>query len=437
MTNILYLNDARGEYPHSYYAASIPSTDFLPPFKSLDGDLTADICVVGAGFAGLSAAIKLRQKGLDVVLVDANRVGWGASGRNGGQLGSGQRVGQKTLEKMVGRDDAKKLWQLAQDSKQTVHDFIAEFGIDCEYQSGIFNVDHKAGYVAQTKTEVDYLNEAYGYDNVRFVDRDELRTFLGTDAYFGGSLDTGSGHIHPLKLALGMAKAAQGLGVKIFEKTEVTNLKPGAKIVAETKSGSVTASHVILACNGYLGMLNRKTAGRVMPINSYIVATEPLSEGLANELIANNAAVADSKFVVNYYRLSKDRRLLFGGRESYSYRFSQDIKANVRKPMLNIYPQLKDTKIDYGWGGTLGITMNRMPHFEWLEPNIISVSGFSGHGVAMANLAGTLAAEAIGGTAERFDVMARVPTVPFPGGTLMRAPLLTLAMLYFSLRDKL
>ncbi|MGB8622745.1 MAG: FAD-binding oxidoreductase, partial [Paracoccaceae bacterium] len=252
-----------------------------------------------------------------------------------------------------------------------------------------------------------------------------------------GTLDMGGGHIHPLRFALGLARLARDRGVRIFERSRVTGLSQGDPATVKTDKAQITARNVVMACNGYLGHLQSEVAARVMPINNFIVATEPLSETEAEALIRDNHAVADSKFVINYFRLSQDRRMLFGGGESYGYRFPADIAALVRKPMLEIYPQLKDARIDYAWGGTLGITMNRMPHFARVAGNIISASGYSGHGVAMATLGGKIAAEAIAGQAMKFDLLASVPTQRFPGGAALRWPLLVLAMVWFSLRDRL
>ncbi|MFA5538446.1 MAG: FAD-binding oxidoreductase, partial [Gemmobacter sp.] len=195
------------------------------------------------------------------------------------------------------------------------------------------------------------------------------------------------------------------------------------------------AGHVVLACNGYLGGLEPQVAARVMPINNFIIATEPLG-GRATEILSEPVAVADTRFVVNYWRLSEDGRLLFGGGESYGYRFP-DIVRTVRRPMLQVYPQLADARIDHAWGGTLAITMNRLPCFARPHPNVLSASGYSGHGVAMATMAGKVLAEAVAGRAGRFDLMAGLPAARFPGGGALRWPLLVLAMTWYSLRDRL
>ena len=434
MTDVLFANDKLGQYPPSWYHAT---ANLLPAFPRFSGHQRCDVCVVGGGYSGLSAALALAERGYEVVLLEAHRVGWGASGRNGGQVGSGQRRDQDDLEKMVGLDHAKALWNLAQQSKQEVRDLIQRHAIDCDYKPGIIEADHRARFVAHTRNYVEHLNQHYDYQDIQFLDENEIRHQVNSSAYHGGSLDLGAGHLHPLNFALGLARAAQKSGVRIFEMANVNTIDKGSTVTIHANAGTIKANHVILACNGYLGDLEGTVAARVMPINNFIIATKPLGEEKAKSLIQDNVAVADSKFVVNYFRRSSDNRLLFGGAESYGYRFPKDIAALVRKPMLQIFPQLKDTAIDFAWGGTLAITINRMPHFARVSDNILSISGYSGHGVAMATLAGKLAAEAISGTAERFDIMAKVPSPRFPGGAALRWPLLVLAMMYYSLRDRL
>ena len=432
--NILYANDERGVYPPSYYHATATK---LAPFAALDQDIKCDVCVVGAGYTGLSAALHLAQKDYNVVLLDAHRVGWGASGRNGGQLGSGQRVDQQSLERMVGLEAARDLWQLAQQSNQLVKDLIARHDIACDLKPGVLHADTRARFAAHSRREVDHLRTVYGYEDIRFIDRDEMRAMIASPAYYSGTLDRGAAHLHPLNFALGLARAVKDAGVRIFEQSEVVDVQTGDPVVIVSTGGKVRAKFAILACNGYLGALDKKISARVMPINNFIIATRPLSEVEAKRLIRDDVAVADSQFVINYFRLSADRRLLFGGGETYGYRFPRDIKAFVRRPMARIFPQLRDIDIDYGWGGTLGITMNRMPYLDRLGANILTASGYSGHGLGMATLAGAVLAEAIDGTAARFDLLQSVPTRQFPGGMIARAPLLALAMFYYSMRDKL
>lgn len=431
-SNLLYSNDVASEYPDSWYASNV---HFPTAYPQLKDQLYCDVCVIGGGFTGLSAAIGLREAGLDVILLDAHRVGWGASGRNGGQLGTGQRVEQDELELQYGQTQAQALWALAQRSKQLVHDLIDRYDIACDYQPGIIHADHKARYTASTERYVEKLNRDYGYSQIEFAASGHTADLLGTDAYYSCAIDTGAGHLHPLKFALGLANAANKAGVRIFESTEVKKISYKKPVELQTDSGNVTARNLIFACNGYLGNLNSDIAKRVMPINNYIIATEPLSVDRCTSLIRNNMAVADSRFVVNYFRKSSDNRLLFGGRESYGYRFPGDIKSFVRKAMVNVYPDLAHSRIDFGWGGTLAITMNRLPHLTSVNDNVYSASGYSGHGVGMATLSGQLLAQTISGDHGGFNIMAGIEHRRFPGGVKLRSPLLKLAMLYYSIRD--
>ena len=431
--DLLFSNDRRGEYPPSWYAATATP---LPPFAPLKGETRADICVVGGGYTGLSAALHLAEAGFDVVLAEAQRVGFGASGRNGGQLGSGQRVEQDALERLMGDPEAAKLWTLAEEAKALVRDLIKRHGIDCDLKPGVAHFGFTAAEMDELHHYADHLNTRYGYDRIEKLDRATGQALCPSPAYAGGTLDMGAGHLHPLNYSLGLARAAQGSGVRIHEATQVRRIDEGRPAVLHTDQGRITADHVILACNGYLGGLSRKVAARVMPINNFIAATEPLGDAAA-KVLTRDVAVADTKFVVNYFRLSADGRLLFGGGESYGYRFPADIAAKVRKPMTGIFPHLQDVRIDYAWGGTLAITIRRMPFLARLAPNMLSASGYSGHGVGTATHAGKLMALAIQGEAEGFDTLSRVPTPAFPGGPALRNPLLVLAMSWYALRDRL
>ena len=430
----LHGNDRQGQYPDSYYAATINPH---PPLPVLEGDQTCDVCIVGGGYTGLSSALHLRQKGYSVILLEAHRVGWGASGRNGGQVCTGQRLEQDALEKLVGKSEARILWDIAVDGIQLVRDLIAEHAIQCDFKDGTLHADHKRHYVEDSRAYVDKLQDEYGYEHVRFVDEAEVREMVGSPAYYGGMVDMFAGHLHPLNYALGLSDAATAAGARLFENSEVLSVQRGAKVRLATARGRVVADHVIMACNGYIENLMPKIAARVMPMNNYVIATEPLDDATARSLIRDDIGVADSKFVVNYYRFSADQRLLFGGGETYSFKFPEDIKSFVRRPLMEIYPQLKDVRIEYGWGGTLGITVNRMPYFSKIDKTILNASGFSGHGVAIATIAGKILAETIDGQASRFDTMANVPTYPFPGGRHLRHALLVMAMAYYSMRDKL
>ncbi len=431
--DLLYSNDQRGAYPDSWYAATATP---LERFAPLRGETRADVCVIGAGYTGLSAALHLAEAGMDVVLLEAHRVGFGASGRNGGQLGSGQRMHQDDLERLVGAAEAARLWQLGEEAKDLVKALIARHGIDCDLKPGVAWTGSTASEVAHLHEYARMLQDRYGYDALDILDAEGCHALCPSPDYKGGVLDRGAAHLHPLNFALGLARAAAAAGVRIFEDTHVHHVEERQPATVRTDKGRVVADHVVLACNGYLGGLNRKVAARVMPINNFIVATQPLGAE-ADRVLTRDVAVADSKFVVNYFRLSADGRLLFGGGESYGYRFPSDIRAVVRKPMLKVFPHLRDVPLDYAWGGTLAITMKRMPFLARLASNVLSASGYSGHGVGTATHAGQLMALAIRGQSEGFDTMARVPAPAFPGGPALRTPLLTLAMTWFAMRDRL
>lgn len=430
--NLLHANDRAGEHPASWYAATATPH---PRHAPLQGDTRADVCIVGGGYTGLSAALHLAQRGYSVVLLEAHRVGFGASGRNGGQVGSGQRQDQDWLEQAAGKSAARQLWDLGEEAKALVKGLITDHAMPVTFHPGIAHACWTRAEADHARHYAEKLQRDYGYDQITPLTQTEMRGLIGSDAFTGGDIDRGAGHLHPLNYALGLAAAAMQAGVRICETSEVIAIDHGAKPVVRCAQGRVTCDHVILAANGYLGGLAPRVAARVMPINNFVIATEPLGDR-ARDILAEPIAVADTKFVVNYWRLSEDNRLLFGGIETYGYRFPDIIPA-VTKPMLRIYPQLQGTKIDYGWGGTLAITRNRMPCLMRVAPNVLSASGYSGHGVALATLAGRILAEAVAGQSERFDLFGSIPQHPFPGGPAMRWPLLVLAMTWFSLRDRL
>jgi len=431
--NLLYANDMPGQYPASWYAATATPHEAHPP---LQGDVKADVCVVGGGYTGLSAALHLAEAGRDVILLDAQRVGFGASGRNGGQLGSGQRVEQDELEKMLRPEHAARLWDLGQDAKTLVKNLIQKHNINCHIKPGVVSAGSTDAQVRHLHHYADHLQNRYGYNEITALDGAALYDICRSPDYKGGVLDMGAAHLHPLNYVLGLARAAAAAGVRIHEASPAHNIVQGKRPLVQTPVGSVSADHVVLACNGYLGTLNEDVAAKVMPINNFIAATEPLGDRI-KDVMPRDVAVADSRFVVNYFRLSHDGRLLFGGGESYGYRFPQNIAAKVRKPMSEVFPQLRDVRIDYAWGGTLGITMKRLPYVARLTQNILSASGYSGHGIGTATHAGYLMAKAIEGETDGFNAMAAIPTTPFPGGVSMRSPLLALAMVWYATRDRL
>jgi gamma-glutamylputrescine oxidase len=421
-------------HPDSYYVATANASADHP---QLAGSAYADVCVIGGGFTGVSAALHLAERGYDVVLLEAARIGAGASGRNGGQVISGQRRPVAELEKAFGITRARLLWRLAEEAKASVRERIARHAITCDLKPGGLIVAHRPREARRLERDAEHLGEAYDYPHARYVGRAELEEMLATRRYFGGLLDAGACHLHPLNFVLGLTEAAAAAGVRIFERSRVLRIAETRPPVVGTAQGRVEARFVVLAMNGHLGNLVPGLAGWIMPINNFIIATAPLGEAAARALIRNDVAVSDTKFVVDYFRLSADHRLLFGGGETYGPRFPDDIKGFVRQHMLRVFPQLAEIGIDYGWGGTLAITRSRLPHFARVAPELFVAHGYSGQGVALGVLAGKLIAEAIAGTAERFDVMANLRLRPFPGGTLLRRPALIAGMLYYGLRDRL
>ena len=394
------------------------------------------MCIVGGGYTGLSAALHLAERGYSVVLLEARQVGWGASGRNGGQLGTGQRREERELESRFGKDSARQLFGLGLAGRSLVKDLILRHDIDCDLTPGQLLCAARPAHVGDLERRAAKLAQDYAYPHQRVLGRQALREIVDSPGYHGGVLDSGAAHLHPLNYALGLARACVTGGVRIYEHSLVTGYSGATPVIVQTSQGEVRARYLVLGCNGYLGGLEPRIADRIMPINNYLVATAPLGD-LATRLISDPACVHDTLFVVNYYRLSRDGRLIFGGGETYTRDFPADLPGFVRRHMLRVFPQLAAVPIDYAWGGTLAITMNRLPHFGRLAPNVYFAQGYSGHGVSTATLAGQLMAEAIAGTAERFDVFARLPPPPFPGGTLLRWPGQVLGMLWFALRDRL
>ncbi|NND91116.1 MAG: FAD-binding oxidoreductase, partial [Granulosicoccus sp.] len=384
---LLYANDHRGEHAPSWYRTNCP----IPGRAPLEHHISADVCVIGAGFTGLAAALELSGRGYDTVVLDAHRVGWGASGRNGGQLGSGFNMDQLTLEGVMGKPAAHALWQIAQAAKTHIHQLCEAHSIDMDYRPGIIHAQHRRRGVQAMHDYCDHLSRHYGYDAMEPLGLTDVRRRIDSQNYFGGVIDHGAGHIHPLKLASGVAQAAEQAGTRIHELSEVLRIAPCSRSMAQrviTAGGSVLCGKVILAVNGYLDNLHPSLNRWVMPINNFIIVTEHLGERAAS-LLPQDDAVADSRFVVNYFRRVDTDRLLFGGGENYSYRFPVSIERNVRRAMLGIFPQLQDVAIDYAWGGTLAITRNRLPSIRRLSPELYSSGGYSGHGLALAFMYGT------------------------------------------------
>jgi gamma-glutamylputrescine oxidase len=416
----------------SYYQATATPSPKHPP---LQGDIAADVCIVGAGYTGLSAAIELAEAGYKVVVLEAESVGHGASGRNGGQICTGFSSGQEKIEAQLGREDARRCFAMAEEAKELLKDRITRYGIDCNLRWGYLHVLPKPNRfdgLKAWKAEWDEL----GYADTQLISKEELDEKLGTRAYHGALREGGAGHFHPLNYCLGLARAATSAGAAIHEFSRAVEVDTGSKPFVRTERGKVNARFVIIACNAYLGRLVPKLHGKVMPVTSYIIATEPLGQNRAQALIRDGEAVADTNFIVDYFRITSDFRMLFGGRASYTTLEPADLGAYMKPRMTKIFPQLRDVRIDFAWGGFIAITYNRIPDCGRLSPTAYYAHGYSGQGVALAGLYGKLMAEAIRGTAERFDLLARVRHLPFPGGPV-RVPMLASAMLFYRLRDAL
>lgn len=407
-----------------------------PARPMLVGDVSADVCIVGAGYTGLVTAIELAERGLSVVVLEAESVGWGASGRNGGQIVTGFNKSIAEIEGLVGKADARHLWDLSEEAKQMLADLVDRHEIACDLKWGYLLAALKPRHVdalAEHQAELDGLS----YGKSRLVTRDEVRSMVSTDAYLGGLYDYGSGQLHPLNYAIGLARAAESLGVRIYEGSRVVRVETGDNPFATTATGKVTAKFLVLAGNAYLGNLGGPARHRIMPAGTYIIGTAPMAAERAAALIPDDIAIADINFALNYYRRSPDNRLLFGGGVSYSGFDAPGLRQSLRRTMLRYFPQLADLPIDYMWGGHVAITMNRLPHLGRLGPTTYFAQGYSGHGVALTAIAGRVMAEAITAQAERFDLFARIPHQPFPGGQTFRMPALVLAMLWYRLRDLL
>jgi glycine/D-amino acid oxidase-like deaminating enzyme len=398
------------------------------------------VCIVGGGFSGLNTAIELAQKGFSVVLLEAHKIGWGASGRNGGQLIRGIGHGLEQFESIIGADGVRELKLMGLEAVEIVRRRVAQFSIDCDLTWGYCDLANKPSHLDAFAAEKAEL-QGLGYRHeLRLLQAEQMHEVVGSDRYVGGLIDMGSGHLHPLNLALGEAAAAQSLGVQLFEDSPVSRIDYGAEVRVHTAQGLVRAAHLVLGCNAYLNGLNSTLAGKVLPAGSYVIATEPLSEAQARAIIPQNMALCDQRVALDYYRLSADRRLLFGGACHYSGRDPADIAGYMRPKMLAVFPHLQDVQIDYQWGGMIGIGANRLPQIGRLkdQANVYYAQAYSGHGVNATHLAGKLLAEAIAGQASQgFDLFARVPHMTFPGGKHLRSPLLALGMLWHRLKELL
>jgi gamma-glutamylputrescine oxidase len=420
------------EHTFSYYAASLNRSTEYP---RLEGEQVADVCVIGAGFTGVSTALHLAERGYKVHILEANRVGWGASGRNGGQIIGGMS-GESKLAKAIGAEGDRIVWDMRWAGHDIIRERVATYGIDCDLKWGYLDVAIKPRHLRGQQQEMEYLQRhgyAHPYQSLSAAETQEL---IGTDAYIGGLLNMGNGHLHPLNLCAGEAAAAVSLGAKICEQSPVRHIEHGARPRVVTEHGAVTADAVVLAGNAY-HFVEPQLRGYVMPVNSFIVATEPLTDAQVAEINPRDLAVCDPNFVLEYFRLSADKRLLFGGRRNYFGMDSEHIKAMMQPKLARVYPQLADVKIDYGWGGTIGVTLNRVPQLGRLSDNVFYSQGYSGHGVNVTHLAGQIMADAVGGTLERMDMFEQIKPLVMPGAQLLRKPLVSLGMMLYKLKDRL
>ncbi|HUX89694.1 MAG TPA: FAD-binding oxidoreductase [Gallionellaceae bacterium] len=423
---------------HSFYEASVKR---LPPYLPLAGTITADVCVVGGGYAGFSAALELAERGYSVALLEAQRIGWGASGRNGGQalVGFGF-TGQEAIEVQLHVADARRAWNISVEAMQLLHRRIARHKIECEYMPGQLTLAVNARKARALETWVNNLVRDYDY-HMQFISPAEVGNWIASERFHAGAYDRQSGHLHPLKYCLGLAAAAHAARVQIFEQSAVTVIRRGDRPTVVTPHGDVTCRYVVLAGNVYLrdygDRVAPEIASRIMPVGTYIITTEAMEKTRADTLLRQRAAAFDTNLVLDYFRVTADNRLLFGGGESYSTMTPSKLSARMRQRMLAVFPQLADLAVPYVWGGFVDITMNQAPDFGRLGKNIYYLQGFSGHGVALSGMAGKLVAESIAGEAERFELMSRIRHRPFPGGSLLRTPMLVLGMFYYRLRELL
>ena len=419
-------------HTNSYYAASVNHvTDYAP----VRGDVKADVCIVGAGFTGISTALHLAERGYDVHVVEANRVGWGATGRNGGQIIGGYS-GEVAMSRRYGKDAEDLLWEMRWAGNDIIRDRVQKYAIECDLKWGYLDVAIKGRHLRNFERAQRKLTQKKFRHESRLLDAAETADLIGTREYIGSLLNMGNGHVHPLNLCIGEARAAESLGATIYEQSPVTGIEYGDKAKVVTGQGSVTAAAVILAGNAYHDV-DRKLRGYLFPIQSFIIATEPLSEDLVEQINREDLAVCDPNFVLEYFRLSGDKRLLFGGRIRHFGDDEDFIRSRLRKKMLRIYPRLKDLRIDYAWTGKIGVTVSRVVQLGRLSPNVYFCQGYSGHGVNMTHLTGQIMADAVGGTLERFDLFATIKPVVLPGAHLFRRPMTSLGMMYYQLKDSL
>ncbi|MBP2235600.1 glycine/D-amino acid oxidase-like deaminating enzyme [Sinorhizobium kostiense] len=417
----------------SWYEATVPER---PAYPAMPGSRKADVAIIGGGYTGLQAAYTLSKSGADVTLIDACRFGDGASGRNGGQLGTGQRAWAEDLEDLLGHERAQAMFDMAENAKRYLLEFAHEHEIDIEFMPGQLSVGHKASFERHYRRHVEAMAERFGYPHLSFMNREETASRLGSSHYRFGIRDTGTGHIHPMKLLVGLAKAAAMAGANLHERTKALKIeKRNGAVIVETDRGEIAADRALIACNAYIGNLEPVTASHVMPIRSFIGATAVLTEH--PEVLPGGESVDDSRFVVRYFRRSRDGRLLFGGREAYTADNPRDISSHIRRQIREIYPALADVEIIHAWGGAVGITMPRQPFCREVMPGVITIGGYSGHGVMLSNYCGKLYGDLALGKQTELDLLKDLKIPAFPGGARFRSALLYLALSWYALRDRL
>lgn len=432
----MLLEKEKGLTENSWYEASVTRPAPLPP---LTGRTSADVCVVGGGYAGLSAALELARQGHSVALLEAKTIGWGASGRNGGHVIVGYAT-DHVMEDQLTPTEAKLAWDISAEGMRLLRERIGRYHIDCNYQPGYLTLAVNARKAALLERWAARVLRVYDYP-LQWIPPGQIGRWVASDRFHAGTFDLASGHLHPLRFCLGLAEAARRTGVHLYEQSPARHIERGPRPRVQTAQGEVECRFVVLAGNVYLGEWGNTVApeltGRIMPVGTYIIATESMGRARADALIAERAAASDTNFVLDYFRLSDDHRLLFGSGDSYSAAAPRKLVGKMRTQMLAVFPQLADLGIDYAWGGFVDVTMNRAPDFGRIGDNIYYLQGFSGHGLALTGMAGKLVAEAVNGQASRFDLFARIRHLPFPGGAWMRTPALVLGMWWFRMRDLL
>ncbi|MGI9238769.1 MAG: NAD(P)/FAD-dependent oxidoreductase [Woeseiaceae bacterium] len=420
------------EHTGSYYAASVNHVTDFPPLR---GTQQADVCVIGAGFTGISTALFLAERGYNVHVIESSRVGWGASGRNGGQV-IGGIAGEERVARHLGKDREEVFGELRWAGHNIIRDRVQKYAIDCDLKWGYLDVAIKSRHMRDIQDEYERLEKSGFPHEFRILSQAETRETIGTDAYIGALLNMGNGHVHPLNLCIGEARAASALGTTIYEQSPVIEIRHESRPRVVTESGSVTADMVIIAGNAYHA-LEGKLRGIMFPVNSFIIATEPLGEDTVAAINPRDLAVCDPNFLLEYFRLSADKRLLFGGRFNYFGNDPKVIMNKHRRKMARLYPRLADVRIDYAWGGKIGVPINRVPQLGRISPNVLYCQGYSGHGVNVTHLAGRIMADAVTGTLEQFDIFADVKPFVVPGAYRFSKPMITLGIMYYALKDRL